>query len=84
VGDELERAGFMKTYQEKKLKNLVYGLSGVSGDAATRIEAFTASTGVFAYGRYPDIDGLFREGLGLIADYPWSAPYEDVKLEANR
>jgi peptide/nickel transport system substrate-binding protein len=22
-------------------------------------------------------------GLGLVADYPWSAPYEDVKLKAK-
>jgi hypothetical protein len=22
-------------------------------------------------------------GLGLIADYPWSAPYEDVKLKGK-
>jgi peptide/nickel transport system substrate-binding protein len=22
-------------------------------------------------------------GLGLIADYPWSAPYEDVKLKVK-
>ena len=96
---------------------------------ATRIEAFTISTAIYAYGGYPDIDGLFREqateldhkkreailhriqqlmhekvmylpiwqlvllqghgprvaesGLGLIADYPWSAPYEDVKLKAR-
>ena len=123
----LERAGFLKAYQDKKLKNVVYGLSGVFGSAATRIEAFTFSGGVYAYGGYPDIDGLFREqaveldrkkreamlhriqqlihdkamylpiwqlallqgygprvaesGLGLIADYPWSAPYEDVKLK---
>ncbi len=40
----LERAAFLKSYQEKKLKNLVYGLSGIGGNAATRIEAFTAST----------------------------------------
>jgi peptide/nickel transport system substrate-binding protein len=123
----LERAGFLKSYQEKKLKNIVYGLSGVFGNAATRIEAFTVSGGVYVYGGYPDIDGLFREqaaeldrkrreatlqriqqlmhekamylpiwqlallqgygprvaesGLGLIADYPWSAPYEDLKLK---
>jgi peptide/nickel transport system substrate-binding protein len=122
----LERAGFLKSYQDKKLKNIVYGISGVFGNAATRLEAFTVSTGVYAYGGYPDIDGLFREqaveldrkkreatlhriqqlihdkvmylpvwqlallqaygprvaeaGLGLIADYPWSAPYEDVRL----
>jgi peptide/nickel transport system substrate-binding protein len=125
----VERAGFLKTYQEKKLKNLIYGLSGIGGNAATRIEAFTASSGVFAYGAYPDIDGLFREqageldpkkreallhriqqlmhekvmylpiwqlamlqgygprvaesGYGLIADYPWAAPYEDVKLKGK-
>jgi len=123
----LERAGFLKAYQEKKLKNIVYGLSGVFGNAATRIEAFSVSSGSYAYGGYPDIDGLFREqaaeldrkkreailhriqqlihekamylpiwqlallqgygprvaesGLGLIADYPWSAPYEDLKLK---
>jgi peptide/nickel transport system substrate-binding protein len=125
----LERAGFLKSYQEKKLKNLVYSISGIFGNAATRIEAFTASSGIYAYGGYPDIDGLFREqtgeldqkkreailhrvqqlmhekvmylpiwqlsvlngygprvaesGLGLIAGYPWAAPYEDVKLKAK-
>jgi len=125
----LERAAFMKSYQEKKLKNLIYSLSGVSGNAATRLEAFTLSSGSYAYGGYPDIDGLFREqaseldpkkrevilhrvqqlihekvmylpiwqlsllqahgpriaesGLGLIADYPWSAPYEDLKLKGK-
>ena len=60
----LERAGFLSSYREKKLKNLVYGLSGIGGNAATRLEAFTASSGMFAYGGYPDIDGLFREQAG--------------------
>jgi len=125
----LERAAFMKSYQERKLKNIIYSLSGISGNAATRIEAFTVSTASYAYGGYPDIDGLFREqateldpkrreatlrriqqlihdkvmylpiwqlsllqahgpriaesGLGLIADYPWSAPYEEIKLKGK-
>jgi peptide/nickel transport system substrate-binding protein len=125
----LERAGFLKAYQEKKLKNIIYSLSGISGNAATRIEAFVASGGIYAYGGYADIDGLFREqaseldsrkreailhriqqlihekamylpiwqyvvlqgygprvaesGLGLITDYPWSAPYEDLKLKGK-
>src|SRR5215475_1989526 len=125
----LERAGFMKEYQEKKLRNLIYGLSGIFGNAATRLEVFTASSGMYAYGAYPDIDDLFREqvaeldpqkreailhriqqliydkamylplmqlaalsaygprvaepGLGLITDYPWVAPYEEVKLKAQ-
>jgi peptide/nickel transport system substrate-binding protein len=125
----LERAGFLKSYQEKKLKNLIYMISGIAGNSATRIEAFAASSGIYAYGGYPDVDGLFREqaseldpkkreallhriqqlmhekvmylpiwqlsvlngygprvaesGLGLIADYPWSAPYEDMKLKTK-
>jgi peptide/nickel transport system substrate-binding protein len=125
----LERAGFLKAYQEKKLKNIIFGLSGIFGNAATRLEPFVVSGGAFAYGGYPDIDGLFKEqageldprkreailhriqqlihekamvlpvwqlallqgvgprvaesGFGLIADYPWSAPYEDLKLKAR-
>src|SRR5262249_20699904 len=50
----LERAGFMKAYQEKKLKNIVYGLSGVFGNAAPRIDPYATSTGLYAYGGYPD------------------------------
>jgi peptide/nickel transport system substrate-binding protein len=125
----LERAGFMKEYHEKKLRNLIYGLSGIFGNAATRLEVFTASSGMYAYGAYADIDDLFREqaadldaqkreailhriqhliydkamylplwqlaalsaygprvaesGLGLITDYPWVAPYEEVTLKAQ-
>jgi peptide/nickel transport system substrate-binding protein len=125
----LERAAMLSAFREKKLKNLVFTISGIFGNAATRVEAFAASSGVYAYGAYPDIDGLFREqaseldpkkreatlhriqqlihdkvmylpiwqlslltgygsrvaepGLGLIADYPWSAPYEDVKLKGK-
>jgi peptide/nickel transport system substrate-binding protein len=125
----LERAAFMKSYQERKLKNLVWGLSGIFGNAATRLEPYAVSGGNYAYGGYPDIDGLFQEqaqerdqkkrevllhriqqlvhdkvmflpiwqlavlqgvgprvaesGFGLIADYPWSAPYEDVTLKAK-
>ena len=125
----LERAAFLTAMREKKLKGLAFTISGIHGNAATRIEAFAASGGVNALGGYPDIDGLFREqatepdpkkrepilhriqqlihdkvmflpiwqlaaltgygprvaepGLGLIADFPWSAPYEDVKLKAK-
>jgi peptide/nickel transport system substrate-binding protein len=125
----LERAAFTKAFAEKKFKNLMYANSAVFGNAATRIEAFVASGGTYAYGGYPDIDGLFREqtaeldrkrreamlhriqqlvhekvmfaplwepailigvgprveepGLGLISGYPYTAPYEDVKLKGK-
>ena len=57
----LERAAFFKSYAEKKLKNLIQGGSGAFGNAATRLEAFAVSGGIYAYGGYPDIDGLFQE-----------------------
>ncbi len=60
----LERAGFFKAYQEKKLKNMLYSISGAFGNAATRLEVFVASGGPYVYGSYPDIDGLFREQAG--------------------
>ena len=57
----LERAAIIKANQEKKLKNLTRSGSAAFGNAATRIEAFVFSDGMYAYGGYPDIDGLFRE-----------------------
>jgi peptide/nickel transport system substrate-binding protein len=125
----VERAAFFKEYGEKKLKNIVYSLSGAFGNTATRLGTFVAGGAPFAYGSYPDIDGLFREqageldrkrreamlsriqqlihekamyapiwelgfihasgprvaeaGLGLITGWPFSAPYEDVKLKGK-
>jgi peptide/nickel transport system substrate-binding protein len=57
----LERAAFFKSYQDKKLKNLAYSISGAFGNAAIRLETFVAAGGPFVYGSYPDIDGLLRE-----------------------
>ena len=60
----LERAAFFKSYQDKKLKNLAYSISGAFGNAAIRLETFVAAGGPYVYGSYPDIDGLFREQAG--------------------
>jgi peptide/nickel transport system substrate-binding protein len=60
----LERAAFFKGYQEKKLKDVAYTITGAFGNAATRIETFVAAGGPYVYGGYPDIDGLFREQAG--------------------
>jgi peptide/nickel transport system substrate-binding protein len=57
----LERAAFFTQFREKKLRNLVQSGSGAAGNAATRIEAFVAANGLYSYGSYPDIEGLFRE-----------------------
>jgi peptide/nickel transport system substrate-binding protein len=57
----LERAAFFKGYSDKKHRGLIQGASGAFGNAATRLEAFVVAGGAYAYGSYPDIDGLFRE-----------------------
>jgi peptide/nickel transport system substrate-binding protein len=57
----LERASFYKADQDKQFKRLVRVGSGAAGNAATRIEAFVISSGIRAYGGYPDIDALFRD-----------------------
>jgi peptide/nickel transport system substrate-binding protein len=60
----LERAAFFKEYGEKKLKNVIQSASGAFGNSATRLDAFVASTGVYAYGSYADIEGLIQEQAG--------------------
>jgi peptide/nickel transport system substrate-binding protein len=123
----LERAAYFTQLREKKLRPLVYVASAAYGNAATRIDSFVSAGGLYAYGSYPDIEGLIQEqaterdrkrreetlhriqqlmherimfapiwdiaslagygprvaepGLGLIGNYLWSAPYEDVRLK---
>ena len=57
----MERAAFVTAHQEKKLRNLIRQASAAAGNAATRIEAFVYGKGMFSYGSYPDIDGLYEE-----------------------
>jgi peptide/nickel transport system substrate-binding protein len=57
----LERAAFFAQYREKKLNGVIQSGTAAFGNAATRIEAFVHSKGIYAYGGYPDIDGLFAE-----------------------
>ncbi|MGE3541436.1 MAG: ABC transporter substrate-binding protein [Candidatus Tectimicrobiota bacterium] len=57
----LERAAFFGAWREKKLTNLILGVSGAPGNAATRIESFAVTGGSYVYGSYPDIDELFKK-----------------------
>jgi peptide/nickel transport system substrate-binding protein len=95
----MERAAFFGQFREKKLRGVLLAFIGVHGNAATRLDAFVAGGGVYTYGSYPDIEGLIKEqelafmnghgprlaesGLGLITDYFYSAPYEDVRLKGK-
>ncbi|PYN88636.1 MAG: hypothetical protein DMD87_08310 [Candidatus Rokuibacteriota bacterium] len=57
----LERAAFFKGVAEKKYRNVSYLFLGASGNTATWLESLAVTGGTYAYGGYPDIDGLFRE-----------------------
>jgi peptide/nickel transport system substrate-binding protein len=57
----MERAAFMAAWREKRLKGILMVASGAAGNAATRIETFVASSGVYAYGGHPDLDELFQQ-----------------------
>ena len=56
-----ERAAFLTSWREKKLRNLFMPAVGNSGNAASRIAEFIYSKGTYAYGGYPDIDELFLQ-----------------------
>ena len=57
----MERASFLAAWREKKLRGLILNAVGVSGNAATRVEAFFYSRGSYAYGGHADLDELFLQ-----------------------
>ena len=57
----MERAIFLTSWRDKKLRGVIMAAVGASGNAATRAEAFMYSKGSYAYGGYPDLDELFEQ-----------------------
>jgi peptide/nickel transport system substrate-binding protein len=55
----LERAAFLTTWGDKKLKGVVLGAQGAGGNAATRIEGLATKNGQYAYGVLPEVEDLF-------------------------
>src|SRR6202023_2155032 len=49
----IERAGYLKEWGDKKLKNVIQCGSGAFGNAATRLAAFVGGGGNYAYCSYP-------------------------------
>jgi peptide/nickel transport system substrate-binding protein len=56
----MERAAMTTAWRERKLKNLIVGITGAGGNAATRLEAYVARTGVYTSGVMPDVEDLFQ------------------------
>src|SRR5437899_7101091 len=56
----LERAAFLSSWREKKLKGLLIGATGAAGNAAARLEPFLTKDGIYAYGTEPQLEDLFH------------------------
>jgi peptide/nickel transport system substrate-binding protein len=56
----MERASFQSAWREKKLHGVMVGITGASGSAATRLEAYVTKTGIYAYGVLPEVEDLFE------------------------
>jgi peptide/nickel transport system substrate-binding protein len=59
----MERGAFMTAWREKKLRGVVLTISGVSGNAATRLESFVTSRGAFAFGSLPEVNDLYTRQI---------------------
>jgi peptide/nickel transport system substrate-binding protein len=56
----MERATFLTSWREKKLKGLLIGATGAAGNAAARLEPFVTKNGIYAYGSDPELEGMFQ------------------------
>ena len=55
----MERAAFLSQWKDKKITGLLYAGAGGQGNAATRVQNYIATEGLYAYSGYPDLDDLF-------------------------
>ena len=56
----IERAAMTTAWREKKLKNVIVGITGAGGNAATRLEAYVSKNGVYTSGVIPEVEDLFQ------------------------
>jgi peptide/nickel transport system substrate-binding protein len=56
----MERAALTTAWRERKLKNVIVGITGAGGNAATRLEAYVSKSGVYTAGVMPDVEDLFQ------------------------
>jgi len=56
----MERAAMTTAWREKKLKNVIVGITGAAGNAATRLEAYVSKGGIYTSGVLPEVEDLFH------------------------
>jgi peptide/nickel transport system substrate-binding protein len=55
----MERAAFLSQWKDKKIRGILQAGAGGHGNAATRIQNYMVTDGLYAFGGYPDMDDLF-------------------------
>jgi peptide/nickel transport system substrate-binding protein len=56
----MERATMTAAWRDRKLKNVIVGITGAGGNAATRLEAYVSKGGIYTSGIMPDVEDLFQ------------------------
>jgi peptide/nickel transport system substrate-binding protein len=56
----MERAALTTAWREKKLKNVIVGISGAGNSASTRLEAYVSKAGAYTAGVIPEVEDLFQ------------------------
>jgi len=56
----MERAAMATAWRERKLKNVIVGITGAGGNAATRLEAYVSKNGIYTAGVIPEVEDLFQ------------------------
>jgi peptide/nickel transport system substrate-binding protein len=56
----MERAAMTTAWRERKLKNVIVGITGAGNNAATRLEAYVSKGGPYTSGVIPEVEDLFQ------------------------
>jgi peptide/nickel transport system substrate-binding protein len=56
----MERAALTTAWRERKLKNVILGITGAGNNAATRLEAYVSKGGAYTAGVIPEVEDLFQ------------------------
>ena len=59
----MERAAFTSAWRERKLKNVILGISGAGSNASTRLEAYVSKAGAYTAGVLPEVEDLYQRQL---------------------
>jgi peptide/nickel transport system substrate-binding protein len=56
----IERAALTTAWRERKIKNVIVGISGAGSNASTRLEAYVSKGGAYTAGIIPEVEDLFQ------------------------